>query len=93
MMPAIKPSLPFKPDPDASIHEIKACLGDLVEWALAQRLSQLKGAGLSDSDLMRLRRVAVNYQKGTAGPKDSRAIWELMQKLEAVHITKPCDTV
>lgn len=90
-MPVTKSSLPFKPAPDASIHEIKACLGDLIEWALSQRLGQLKNAGLSDADLMRLRRVAVNHQKGTAGFKDARVIWELMPKLEAVHITKPTE--
>ena len=87
-MPFSKGSLPIKPDPDASILEIKACLGDLIEWALSQRISQLKAAGVTDNDLMRLRRAAVNYQSGREGYKDARAIWELMPLLEQVHITK-----
>lgn len=91
-MPVTKSSLPFKPDPNASILEVKACLGDLIEWALSQRLGQLKDAGLTDADLMRLRRVAVNHQRGTAGYKDARVIWELMPNLEAVHITKPVES-
>jgi len=92
-MPVTKqPSLPFKPSPDASILELNACLGDAIEWALSQRLGQLKDAGLSDADLMRLRRVAVNYQKGRAGLKDTRVIWELMPMLEHVHVTKPADS-
>lgn len=37
-------------------------------------------------------RLAVNHQKGTAGFKDARVIWELMPKLEAVHITKPIES-
>lgn len=76
--------LPVRPKPDASIMELKESLGGIIEWALSQRLSQLKAAGLSDADLMRLRRVAVNHQKGCDGFKDARVIWELMPKLEQV---------
>ncbi len=55
-----KASLPFRPNPDASILELKECLGDLIQWALSQRIGQLKAAGITDSQLMRLRRASVN---------------------------------
>ena len=88
-MPLKMKTLPFKPDPDASILEIKACMGDLIEWALGHRIDQLKAAGVTDNELMRLRRAAVNYQKGNTGFQDARLIWELMPLFEQVHITKP----
>lgn len=88
-MPVKKKSLPFKPNPDATILELMECMGDLIEWSLGDRLEQLMAAGVTDNELMRLRRAAVNYQKGMSGFQDARLIMELMPLLEQVYITKP----
>ena len=66
-MPVAKSDLPFKPDANASLIETKAVMGDLIEWALGQRIGQLKAAGITSSDLMRLGCLAVNLQKGQDG--------------------------
>jgi hypothetical protein len=87
-MPVTKSSLPFAPSADASLLEIKAAMGDLIERTLSQRIEQLKDAGLTGNDLMRLRRLSVNYQKGHTGYGDERFLWEIMPALENVHITK-----
>lgn len=90
-MPATKAPLPFKPNPDASLAELRENLGDLLAWCLGQRVGQLKAAGLTDADLMKLRRVAVNYQHDRVTFTDVRFIWEIMPMLEQVKITKSAE--
>ena len=81
--------LPYMPKPDASQKELYECMGDLVIWALDQRLGQLMNAGLRADELVKLRTMAVRFQKGTTNIGDLNALRKMLPKLEQVHITKP----
>ncbi|QBF32179.1 hypothetical protein [Thalassococcus sp. S3] len=75
-----------------TLLEITACMGELLEWAASARTKQLLDAGLTATDVMRLRRIGTRYQQGNRTYSDASFIWEILPALENVHITKPADS-
>ncbi|MDW3116683.1 MAG: hypothetical protein R8G60_01980 [Roseovarius pacificus] len=82
------PDLPYMPSPDASPEELYECLGDLLAWALNQRLGQFMAAGFSAHQMMNIRSMAVRFQKGAIHLRDLEALRRMLPRFEKVHITK-----
>lgn len=86
------PNLPYRPSPDASPEELLECMGDVLAWALNQRLGQLLAAGFSAHELMKLRTMSVRFQKGNNTIADLETLRRMLPMLEKVHITKGAES-
>lgn len=71
---------------DVSQEELLRNMGDLLTWALSCRLGELLAADVKGDELMKLRIIAVRFQKGGNTIADLNYVRSLLPKLEHVRI-------
>ena len=71
---------------DASTDELRAYMGDLLDWLAKRKRHDLMAAGFTEPDLFDLRRVGNAYRTGTMTPEIFAKAAELTDKLESVNV-------
>ena len=72
--------------PDASTEELRACLGDLLEWLARKKRLDLMQAGFTEPELFTLRSVANAYRTDTLTPEIMAKAADLFAKLETMPV-------
>lgn len=72
--------------PDAPEEELRAYLGDLLEWLALKKRLDLMQAGFTEPDLFTLRRVGAAYRTNTLTPEIMAKANALFAKLETLRM-------
>ena len=69
---------------DASTEELRAYMGDFLDWLAKRKRRDLMAAGFTEPDLFELRRVGNAYRTGNLTPEIFAQAQALFAKMEGV---------